>query len=184
MIKQYKLLKKQNNFEIILHYKGVKVRVNFSGGNTYKGIPPKCSERDVFKQKAIENSQLFKDREIVLERTIAEPGDGKQAVAVQTKKEKEVKPRMAVKVVKKPADTPATKPQGTEPENLATKPQGTPEPAGDAAGTVAEGESKEFANLGEAILFIAQNWQVTATTEKEAREILKAHGINPKIKKG
>lgn len=172
MIKQYKLLKKQNNFEIILHYKGVKVRVNFSGGNTYKGIPPKCSERDVFKQKAIENSQLFKDREIVLERTIAEPGDGKQAVAVQTKKEKEVKPRMAVKVVKKSAETPATKPQGTL------------EPAVEAAGTVAEGESKEFANLGEAILFIAQNWQVTATTEKEAREILKAHGINPKIKKG
>ena len=170
MIKQYKLCKRQNNFDITLNYKGVKVKVQFSGGNTYKGVLPKCFEKDPFKQRAIEASQLFKDREIVLERTIAEPGDQKQAVAVQTKKVAPV--RMAVKKVVKPAvvEQPAPEP--------VKEPEPTPEPV------KAEGETKEFANLGEAILFIAQNYQVEAKTEKEAREILKAHGINPKIKKG
>lgn len=169
MIKQYKLNKRQNNYDITLYYKGVKVRVQFTGGNTYKGVLPKCSEKDPFRQRAIEASQMFKDRDIILERTIAEPGDNKPAVTVQTKK---VKPAVAVqtKKVQKPVvEEPAPQP---EPE-----PTPAPEPAG-------EGETKEFANLGEAILYIAQTWQEEAKTEKQAREILKAHGINPKIKKG
>ena len=165
MIKQYKLNKRQNNYDITLYYKGVKVRVQFTGGNTYKGVLPRCSERDPFRQRAIEASQMFKDRDIILERTIAEPGDNDQAVAVQTKKAP--KPTVAVqtkKVVKPVEPTP-------EPE-----PTPAPEPVKD--------ETKEFANLGEAILYIAQTWQMEAKTEKEARDILKAHGINPKIKKG
>ena len=170
MIKQYKLCKRQNNFDITLNYKGVKVKVQFSGGNTYKGVLPKCFEKDPFKQRAIEASQLFKDREIVLERVIPEAGDNKPAVAVQTKKV--AVPRMAVKKVVKPvvAEQPVSAPE--------------PEPVKDPEPTSEEPTAKEFANLGEAILFIAQNYQVEAKTEKEAREILKAHGINPKIKKG
>ena len=168
MIKQYKLNKRQNNFDITLYYKGVKVRVNFSGGNTYKGVLPKCFEKDPFKQRAIEASQMFKNREIVLERTIAEPGDETQAVAVQTKKV--VKPAFVSQTKKVVPQAPVQ----PEPEPA---PVVEPEPAG-------EGETKDFSNLGEAILYIAQTWQMEAKTEKEAREILKAHGINPKIKRG
>lgn len=168
MIKQYKLNKRQNNYDITLYYKGVKVRVQFTGGNTYKGVLPKCSEKDSFRQRAIEASQMFKDRDIILERTIAEPGDNKPAVTVQAKK---VKPAVAVQTKK--MEKPVVQEPAPEPE-----PTPAPEPNG------CEGETKEFANLGEAILYIAQTWQEEAKTEKQAREILKAHGINPKIKKG
>ena len=186
MIKQYKLLKKQNNFEITLNYKGVKVKVNFSGGNTYKGVYPKCFERDPFKQRAIEASQMFKDHEIVKERDIQEASDKKEAVVVQPRKAavrkavvKKVVPasgKMDIPVQQAPAPQPeqVPAPEIQEPADTAAVTETTP-------GLPA---NKEFANLGEAILFIAQNWRVEVKTEKEAREILKAHGINPKIKKG
>lgn len=164
MIKQYQLNKRQNNFDITLNYKGVKVKVSFSGGNTYKGILPTCYEKDLFRQRAIEASQLFKDREIVLKRTIAEAGDSKQAVAVQAKKVAVAPKTVAKKVVQKPAVQHPAQDQ----------------PLDEGDGT----QAMEFQNLGEAILYIAKNWQQQAKTEKEAREILKAHGINPKIKKG
>lgn len=179
MIKQYKLLKKQNNFEITLNYKGVKVKVNFSGGNTYKNVYPKCYERDPFKQRAIEASQMFKDHEIVKERDIPEASDKKETVAVQPRKaavRKAVVKKVVPAVQQAPAPQPeqAPAPEIQEPADTAAVTEPTPDgPA-----------NKEFANLGEAILFIAQNWRVEVKTEKEAREILKGHGINPKIKKG
>lgn len=179
MIKQYQLCKRQNNFEITLNYKGVKVKVCFTGGNTYKGILPTCYEKDLFKQRAIEASQMFKDREIVLKRTIAEAGDGRQPVAVQTKKVK-VAPRTTVKMLVKPS---APKPSDPKPEiQTQEPPQEQEQEPKDVV--LDEPKSKEFANLGEAILYIAQQWQVEAKTEAEARKILKEHGINPKIKKG
>ena len=170
MIKQYQLCKRQNSFEVTLNYKGVKVKVRFTGGNTYKGILPTCYEQNLFNQKAIEASQMFKDREIVLKRTIAEAGDQKQPVAVQNKKVTAA-PKASVKVVRPTTQKPAPKPE--------TRQEPNPEDE-----ILTEPETMEFANLGEAILYIAQNWQTEAKTEKEAREILKSHGINPKIKKG
>lgn len=187
MIKQYKLLKKQNNFEITLNYKGVKVKVNFSGGNTYKGVYPKCYERDPFKQRAIEASQMFKDHEIVKERDITEASDKKETVAVQPRKAAVRKAVVVKKVVpaSEKKDVPVQQAPAPQPEQ-APAPE-IQEPADTAAVTEPTPDgpaNKEFANLGEAILFIAQNWRVEVKTEKEAREILKAHGINPKIKKG
>ena len=169
MLKIYRLNKKQNTFEVTLKFKGVGVNVSFVDGNTYNGTPARCYTNDTFKQRAIEASQLFKDRDITLERSVEEASDRIKAEAkpkVQTKK----LVRTAVKPMPKPATPPAPAPE-PDPE-----PTPDPEPAKD--------ESKEFANLGEAILYIAQTWQEQAKTEKEAREILKAHGINPKIKKG
>ena len=177
MIKQYQLNKRQNNFDITLNYKGVKVKVSFSGGNTYKGILPTCYEKDLFRQRAIEASQLFKDREIVLKRTIAEAGDSKQAVAVQAKKVAVAPKTVAKKAAPKPAVQHPAEPQ-TPP--AAPEPPAQDPPLDEGDGT----QAMEFQNPGEAILYIAQNWQQQAKTEKEAREILKAHGINPKIKKG
>lgn len=178
MIKQYQLSRRQNNFEITLYYKGVKVKVNFSGGNTYKGVSPKCFESDPFKQRAIEASQLFKDREIVLLRTIAEPGDSKPAISVQTKKVSAA-PKSVVKKIVKPA---VQKPDTPAPVDPAPSPSDPVNPSDPS--DVTEPASKEFGNLGEAILFIAQNYQTQVKTEKEARDILKANGINPVIHKG
>ena len=165
MIKEYQLRKLQNSYEVTLYYKGVKVRVAFTGGNVYKSTMPKFRTNDLFKMKAIENSELFKNREVVVVRTINEKSDVRPTTVVQQRKTA-VKP-----AVQKPAPKPEP-PKVQEPV--------TQEPTSGEG----EPETKEFANLGEAILYIAQTWQEQAKTEKEAREILKAHGINPKIKKG
>lgn len=177
MTKQYQLNKRQNNFEITLNYKGVKVKVSFTGGNTYKGIPATCYEKDLFRQRAIEASQMFKDKEIVLKRTIADANDQKQPVAVQTKRV--VSPKNIVKKVVKPV-APASKPDPVK------EPEPTPEPPTfeESQGEGDGGQTMEFANLGEAILYVAQNFKAEAKTDKEVRDILKANGINPKIKRG
>lgn len=172
MTKQYQLNKRQNNFDITLNYKGVKVRVSFTGGNTYKGILPTCYEKDLFRQRAIEASQMFKDKEIVLKRTIADTIDQKQPVAVQTRKV--VASRNIGKKMTKPV-TPAPEP---EPETV------DPELLRQLNDENDGGQTMEFANLGEAILYVAQNFKAEAKTDKEVRDILKANGINPKIKRG
>ena len=180
MLKIYRLNKKQNTFEVTLKYKGVGVHVSFVDGNTYNGTPARCHTSDVFKQRAIEASQMFKDKEITLERCVENESDRKREAAKAAAKpqmrsaivsntRKPVKP-----VVPEPEPTPA--PETVKPVVPEPEPAPAPEPVKD--------ETKEFANLGEAILYIAQTWQMEAKTEKEARDILKAHGINPKIKKG
>ena len=63
----------------MLKYKGVSVRVAFVDVNTYNGTPAKCYTNNPFKQKAIEASQMFKDKEIVLERVVEEASDRKKA---------------------------------------------------------------------------------------------------------
>lgn len=153
MIKVYQLRKKQNNYEVVIYYKGVGVKVNFTDGNTYKQIFPKFYTNDPFKQRAIEASELYKSKEVVMLRTIEEEGDSKP----------------------EPVKQPET------PKNEAPKSkEEQPEEAADGDGL----KPMTFENLGEAILYIANEWQVGVQTEKDAREILKAHGIKPTIKKG
>ena len=158
---EYQLNKLQNSYEVTLYYKGIKVRVAFTGGNVYNGTKPRFRTDNLFKMKAIEASELFKNKEVALIRTI---GESQASVKAQPQKSNIGKPVM--------------------PKKTAAKPQPTPEPEPTPAPEPVKDETKEFANLGEAILYIAQTWQMEAKTEKEARDILKAHGINPKIKKG
>lgn len=172
MLKIYRLNKKQNTFEVTLKYKGVGVHVSFVDGNTYNNTPARCHTSDSFKQRAIEASQMFKDKEITLERVMENKNEHKKEPDPKAVAKTPVK-----KVVKQPV-TPPVKQPVTSPVTTDTKDADPPLSA------LADGETREFANLGEAILFIAQNYQQEAKTEKEAREILKAHGINPKIKKG
>ncbi len=181
MIKQYILRRHQNNFEITLVYKGVRVKVSFGGGNTYKNSFPKFSTNDPFKQRAIEASTLYKDHEIVCERQIEEDSDHVRPVAVQRRKT--VSPTKMIPLQPKPQkQDPTTVP---EPQ---TKPEPDPEPKPEDNQAEQDGEedvkSMTFGSLAEAILYIAENFQETAETEKSARTILKAHGINPTIKKG
>lgn len=167
MLKIYQLRLKQNIFEVTLKYKGVGVRVAFVDGNTYNGTPAKCYTSDPFKQLAIENSQMFKNKEIILERSVPDESDRKLEEARKAAQAKLAAKRAAI-------------------QTAAPKPENQPNPEGDASGTTTEDGTKVmvFDNVGEAILYVAQHFQQQAQTEKEAREILKANGINPRIKKG
>lgn len=176
MIKVYQLHKLQNSYEVTLYYKGVKVRVAFTGGNVYKNTYPKFRTDDLFKMKAIENSELFKNKEVSVVRTIGEKPSVQKPVVQQRKKV--VKPAIqkpAVPHVQQPVTPPTfDEAQGTPESQIPEQSQTD----GDG------GQTMEFANLGEAILYVAQNYQTEAQTEKEVRDILKSNGINPKIKRG
>ena len=175
MLKIYRLNKKQNTFEVTLKFKGVGVHVSFVDGNTYNGTPAKCYTNDAFKQRAIEASQMFKDREITLERTVEEKSDRK---ATDT--------QAAVKVVAKPAQKPAPKTAGK------TSGKGKASDTGKAGKQGKQTPKQEqkpepekvFDNLGEAILYIAQNYDQDIQDEAEVLDFLKANGVNAVIKKG
>lgn len=175
MIKVYQLQKAQNNYEVVLYYKGVGVKVLFEDGNTYKGLKPKCYVRDPFRQLVIERSELFKSGEVILERTIPEASDNKQK-------------KPAAKVpISKPDKPVATETSQADAETVETS-QADEKPTvsdGEAADATAEGaKDMDFGSLSEAILYVAQNFQQAVSTDKEVREVLKANGIIPHIKKG
>lgn len=171
MLKVYQLRKPQNTFEVTLKYKGVGVRVTFVDGNTYNDIPAKCYTSDLFKQRAIENSQMYRNREIVLERTVEDESDRKAARQAARAAARSKKPFW-------PDNTPQT-PKVTE-APVIPEPPVAPEPPKTDDGL----KPMTFDNLGEAIQYIATTWQMAVQTENDARKILKEHGIKPTIKKG
>ena len=174
MLKIYRLNKKQNTFEVTLKFKGVGVHVSFVDGNTYNGTPAKCYTNDAFKQRAIEASQMFKDREITLERTVEEKSDRKATDTLA-----------AAKVVAKPAQKPAPKAavktsgKGKASDTSKTGKQGKQTPKKEPE----KEPEKVFDNLGEAILYIAQNYDQDIQDEAEVLDFLKANGVNAVIKK-
>lgn len=173
MLKIYQLRKPQNTFEVTLKYKGVGVRVTFVDGNTYNDIPAKCYTSDPFKQKAIENSQMFKNREIVLERIVEDKAPKKQTVSqpVRTQRASRIGAPM------RPA---APKPE-IEPPSF-DESQGTP--VVDATGEGGGENEVTFGSLSEAIVSIMQKYGKEVRTESEARKFLKEQGITAHIKKG
>ena len=179
MLKIYRLNKKQNTFEVTLKFKGVGVHVSFVDGNTYNGTPAKCYTNDAFKQRAIEASQMFKDMEITLERTVEDGSDRKAAEA-----------KAAAKVVAKPAPKPAPKAAGkTSGKGKATDTgktgkQGKQTSRQETKTETEKEPEKVFDNLGEAILYIAQNYDQDIQDEAEVLDFLKANGVNAVIKKG
>lgn len=174
MLKIYQLRLKQNSFDVVLKYKGVSVRVAFIDGNTYNGTPAKCYTTDAFKQKAIENSKMFKDREIVLERCVEDDNDRKAAAAKAARVS--MKPKQTPKQTPKPAAKPAPKPAPAKAEEPA---DAAPEEKLDADGL----KKMEF-TLAEAIQYIATNYQQQVQTPNEARAFLKEKGIKATIKNG
>ncbi len=183
MLKIYQLRKNQNSFEVTLKYKGVGVRVAFIDGNTYNNIPAKCYTNDPFKQKAIEASQMFKNREIILERTVEDKPQEKPAVSQTIRTSRASRIGAQVKpVAPKPAAQPvAPKPaaQPVAPEApKAEEPEQAPEE--DASGE----NEMNFSGIAEAIAYIMQNYQKEVRTENEARKFLKEQGITAHIKKG
>lgn len=154
----------------MLKYKGVSVRVAFVDGNTYNGTPAKCYTNNPFKQKAIEASQMFKDKEIVLERVVEEASDRKK-----TEKPATVQKRAGVRTA-----------AAVKTSKAVNRTAGKPAGAGAAgAETADDGEKKmSFDNLAEAIQYIATNYQEQVMTANEARTFLKERGIKATIKNG
>lgn len=177
MLKIYQLRKNQNSFEVTLKYKGVGVRVAFIDGNTYNNIPAKCYTNDPFKQKAIEASQMFKNREIILERTVEDKPQEKPAVSQTVRTGRASRIGAQVKpVAPKPAAQPAAPEAPKAPK--AEEPEQAPEEE-------ASGENEmNFSGIAEAIAYIMQNYQKEVRTENEARKFLKEQGITAHIKKG
>ena len=185
MLKEYQLRKLQNSYEVTLHYKGVKVRIAFTGGNVYNGTMPKFRTDNLFKMKALESSELFKNKEVVLSRTI---GEAPRQAAQPRKKVQKPAVRKPAPVVQPPKDEDPPVVDVVE-DAPAEDPVDVVEdaPAEDPvdAGKGGDGsQGMNFNSVDEAILYIAQNFQQEVTTEKEAREVLKANGITPHIKKG
>ena len=186
MLKVYQLRLNQNTFEVALKYKGVSVRVAFEGGNVYNGTFARCYTRDPFKQRAIENSAMFKAKEIILERQVEEAGDRQPKVQVRTRRVAKPAAKAAGTVAMKthPAPKPESKPtEEPDPEVNTVTTQG-PETTGGDGGEGGDSGIKVFDSLDEAILFVAQEYNEQLTEEKDVRDFLKAHGINPRIKKG
>lgn len=183
MLKIYQLRLKQNSFEVTLKYKGVSVRVAFEDGNTYNGTPAKCYTNNAFKQKAIESSKMFKDKEIVLERCVEEESDRKAAAKKVAMQQKKVQKPEAYTVKAGGATStsalkPAPKPEVPKKEEADPEPDQKPVKENDGL------EKKIFDNLAEAIQFIATNYQTQVTTPNEARTFLKEQGIKATIKNG
>lgn len=163
MIKVYQLTALQNNYIVSIPFKGVKVRCEFKGGNIAKGIYARLYTNDLFKQMAIEQCEM----------------NGKMWKLVE-----KVKEAGDVEPVKKPAtNKPApSKNPTTEPQKPADSTQDVTEP-GDQETPADEG-TKDFANLAEAILFIASTFGQQVETEAQARKVLKDNGIKAVIHKG
>ncbi len=199
MLKVYHLMMKQNTFEITMKYKGVGVRVEFVDGNTYNGTPAKCYTRDAFKQRAIEASQMFKNRDIVLARTVVEDSDRKAEAKKAELMLQRRKARAAVAdaqpLRKEPVKEPATDSQGTDKGADKTpktkkEPKTTKKVKTENVDTEAPADEqpkneneKAFESLEEAILFVAQTYNEEVSTEEEVREILESHGLTFTIQK-
>lgn len=181
MLKIYRLKLKQNSYEVTLHYKGVGVRVAFTDGNIYNGTPARCYERDPFKQRAIEASPMFQNKEIVIERTVEEKSKNAAPSSVRAKRTSRigapVKP--AAQQPAKPLTPVAPKiedPDEPDPEQAPA--DEAPEAAGEGANDVT------FNSLSEAIVHIMQKYNKEVRTANEARNFLKEQGITAHIKQG
>ena len=183
MLKIYRLKLKQNSYEVTIHYKGVGVRVAFTDGNIYNGTPARCYERDPFKQRAIEASPMFKNKEIVIERTV----EDKVAKAAPVSVRKSLKSRIGapVKPVASNPTTPvAPKVEDPEPPTFEESQGETPVQETPDAGEGGGENEVTFGSLSEAIVSIMQKYGKEVRTKNEACKFLKEQGITAHIKKG
>ena len=176
MIKVYQLNALQNNFIVLIPFKGCKVEARFEKGNVSKGIYARLHTNDKFVQRAVESSEMFGTM-FKLVQTIPEPGDN----AAKSKKVKSAKPvQPTAPVTEQPAQPEA--PENPEEPAVPEAPAASEEPE---APENPEADGKMiFPSLADAIVYIANEYKISVTTENEARNVLKEHGILPVIKRG
>lgn len=176
MIKVYQTIECKNNVITTIAFKGVKVKVEFTGGNVMKNIPARLYTKDPFVQKALDESDQ-KGRMYRLVQEVPEEGDGKPEPAGNA--------AGTAAVADGGVKAPVTQETLDEPEPGYPKAE-VAEPSGEAEGTAADGGEKlEFENLAEAITYIAATWGEQVETESQARKLIEEKtGVKPVIHKG
>lgn len=164
MIKVYELRALQNNYIVSIPFKGVTVRCEFKDGNIAKGIHARLFTNDKFKQMAIERCEL-NGRMWKLVETVKEPEDeaAEQHAAQQSDGTRQ-----------DPANTQTPEPAG----------DGAKGPAGDDDSDAGKAAPMEFANLAEAILYVAANYGQQVESAAQARQVFKDNGIKAIIHNG
>ena len=178
MIKVYQTIECKNNVITTIAFKGVKVKVEFKGGNVMKGIPARLYTNDPFVQKALDESEQ-KDRLYRFVQEIPEASDSKPKKAT------------VKRAASKPAGgeaEPATSPDAESAGMQAAPEPGFPEPTvteGDDGQGAGDGQKLEFDNLAEAITYIAAMWGEQVENESQARKFIEDKtGVKPVIHKG
>ena len=123
--------------------------MSFTEGNVHNGVSAKLYTNNVFKQKAIEASALYKSGQVILERSIKEASDEE--------------PQPITQKVAQNTTTAMPLPEGK--------------------GESKDGGVLDFANVGEAILYVANHFGVAAQTASEVRKVLAEHGLKAVIHK-
>lgn len=183
MIKVYATVEVKNNLITTIPFKGVKVHVEFTGGNSMKNIPAKFYARDPFTIKALDSCDQL-GRLYYVHQTIKEEDDDQpqESGTVGSQAENGQK-------VHGEAEGLSAELVGGQAENglkMHGEAEGLPAGgAGIAEGAEAGEKKLEFANLGEAITYIAAHYGEQVETESAARKLLEEkEGVKPVIHKG
>lgn len=164
MIKVYATVGNQNNLITTIPFKGVNVRVEFSGGNSMKNIPAKLFTRDPFVMKALDSSDQL-GRLYIVYKIIEEEGDK----APEPAGESAGSARGTTVVGQEPAPAPdAPEPPAQEPEPVNAN-QEVSAGEGDGSGT---GGKLEFENLAEAVTYIATKYGEQVESDSQARRFI------------
>lgn len=178
MIKVYATMEVKNNLITTIPFKGVQVRVEFTGGNSMKNIPAKFYTRDPFTQKALDSSDQL-GRLYYVHQVIKEEGDDKpKQAAVQQPAAPAADATGTVATGKAPApENPEPPAQEPVPENPNPEVPENPdagegaEDAGDSDGS-ATAEKLEFENLAEAVNYIATKYGEQVESESQVRKFI------------
>lgn len=163
----------KNNLITTIPFKGVQVRVEFTGGNSMKNIPAKFYTRDPFTQKALDSSDQL-GRLYYVHQVIKEEGDDKpKQAAVQ----QPAAPAADATVQTPAPENPEPPAQEPAPENPNPEVPENPdagegaEDAGDSDGS-ATAEKLEFENLAEAVNYIATKYGEQVESESQVRKFI------------
>ena len=171
MIKVYATMEVKNNLITKIPFKGVQVRVEFTGGNSMKNIPAKFYTKDPFTQKALDSSDQ----------------NGRLYFLYQTIKEEEDVEKATVAAPESPAapETPVENQKTASPKAPAATETPSENQASEEGQETADSDKMEFENLGAAITYIATKYGEQVETESAARKfIFEKEGVKPVIHKG
>lgn len=186
MIKVYQTIECKNNLITTIAFKGVKVKVEFKGGNIMKGIHARLYTKDPFVQKALDESdQKGRMYRFLQELPEGDSGKGKEAVTQQPTQQQPVAnaSRVVAESAPKAADTVAEPEPGFPPPTVVEGDGSTQE--GDGSTQEGAGQKFEFDNLADAITYIAATWGEQVENENQARKFIEEKtGVKPVIHKG
>ena len=185
MIKVYQTIECKNNVITTIMFKGVKVKVEFKGGNVMKGIHARLYTNDPFVQKALDESdqkgRLYRFIQELTEGGEQRPGADAPGVVARAGAD-------APGVVARAGADAAGVVAAGRAQGAGEPMPGFPSPAaieGENDGVGAGEQRMEFDNLAEAITYIATTWGEQVENENQARKYIEEKtGVKPVIHKG